>query len=315
MNYPKVEPFMDLSVIIPAFNEEDYVGQCLSSVKEVLAERDIVYEILLLDNGSCDRTSQIASSFSGTSVFNISRTSVSQARNFGAQKAKGRVFAFIDADVVLKNVWGESIETLCKSGKRLFVTGYQYGVRDEPSWIEKYWFSNLKSNHISGGNLIVGREAFFKIGGFDPGLKTGEDVDFCNRAKNNPQINFELNPKLKSVHLGYPKNIKNFMKREYWHGEGDFRSFQSFCKSKIALVAIGYGLAHLIMLGLLIRGEYAEFLVLVILFILFNIVISSVRFKKSPKIAIFYNSILNYFYFMARFFSLFKAVKNRAKNY
>ncbi|MBJ7277709.1 glycosyltransferase family 2 protein [Marinobacter salarius] len=306
---------MDLSVIIPAFNEEDYVSQCLSSVKNVLGGRDIDYEILLVDNGSCDKTSQIASSFSGVSVFSISRTSVSQARNYGAQKAQGRIFAFIDADVVLKSIWGERIEALCNGCNKLFVTGYQYGVRDEPSWIEKYWFSNLKSNHISGGNLIVSCDAFLKIGGFDPGLKTGEDVDFCSKAKLIPDIEYTTDPSLVCVHLGYPSTVYQFMKRELWHGEGDFRSLRDFRKSKIAKLSLGYGAASLVFFGALAIQEWYLASLIFFVFILSNYVLVCLRFDSWWGKASFFNSFINYLYFISRFFSLFRAVRGRNRVY
>lgn len=185
---------MDLSIIIPAFNEEDCIGQCLSSIQEVLKGRNVVYEVLVVDNGSVDGTSHVASSFHRVNLINIPRTSVAQARNYGAKTAQGRVFAFVDSDVVLKNSWGAEIEGLCGSKKKSFVTGGQYGVRDKPSWIEKFWFGNMKSTHINGGNLIVSRSAFFELSGFDSSLKTGEDVDFCNKASSNSEIEYTLNP-------------------------------------------------------------------------------------------------------------------------
>lgn len=247
---------MDLSIVIPAFNEEHYLGYCCDSIFKVLSDYDLSYEIFVVNNGSTDDTNAVASSYPEVTVIDISRTSVAQARNIGAEYARGRLLAFIDADVVLESEWGFRINFLCQYNSEPIVTGFQYGIRKEASWVERYWFGNMESSHINGGNLIASRDAFDEIGGFDPKLKTGEDVGFCNRARNNPRIRFELDPKLKSIHLGYPKNIKNFMKREYWHGEGDFRSFQSFCESKIALVAMSYGAAHLLMLGFLIKGEY-----------------------------------------------------------
>ncbi|KMQ74617.1 glycosyltransferase [Marinobacter subterrani] len=306
---------MDLSIIVPAFNEEDYIASCCSSISMALNGKGLIYEVIIINNGSTDNTATVASSFSQVRVINISRTSVAQARNIGVEYAKGEVLAFIDADVVLEGDWGSRISILCKSKVAPFVTGFQYGIREDSSWIERCWFDNMKSTHINGGNLIASRDAFDKLCGFNPKLKTGEDVDFCNRAKIDPEIKYQPDSKLKSIHLGYPTDIRSFMNRECWHGEGDFMSLNAFLNSRIALMAIAYGLAHLILLGFLVSGKYIVFLVLIFLFLGLNLIISEMRFRGARKNLILQNSILNYVYFIARFISLFRAIKGRAKNY
>lgn len=306
---------MDLSIIIPAFNEEDFIGDCLASIRRVLADCNIIYEILVVDNGSNDGTSEIASSIPDVTILKISRTSVAQARNCGVEKARGRIYAFIDADVVLKEKWGSRIEKLCKSGKHLFVTGYQYGVRDTPSWIERYWFGSMRSSHISGGNLIASRDAFIEIGGFDPGLKTGEDVDFCEKATLIKGIEYTLDSSFECVHLGYPSTVYQFSKRELWHGEGDFRSLKDFKKSKIAKISIGYGLASCFFVGMLVMQEWRAALLFFSLFLTLNYIIVGLRFGSWWSSASFFNFFINYIYFISRFFSFFRAVKSRGRAY
>ncbi|MBC7350635.1 MAG: glycosyltransferase [Candidatus Aminicenantes bacterium] len=306
---------MFLSIIVPAFNEEDFIVGCLDSVRDVLGATDVKYEIIVVNNGSTDGTTGLLSEMNDVTTLSIDRASVAKARNTGAEVAKGRVIAFLDADVVLERAWGKCIEKLSGGSEGLFVTGYQYGVRDNPSWIEKYWFGDMEFDHISGGNLIVSRDAFSVLGGFDSTLKTGEDVDFCDRAKREQNIEFFTDSEFQCIHLGYPRNIPQFVKRELWHGEGDFRSISDFLKSKVAIVAMIYGLLSCLGVGGLIIGEWLLSAITFLVIVALNYVISGVRFGDWGGRACLFKNLINYIYFLSRFFSFFKAIKNRHLSY
>lgn len=89
------KPFF--SVIIPAYNCENYIS---SSIKSVLKQTDIDFEILVIDDGSTDRTAAIVNEFVEPSVVLIRtrNSGVSHARNVGIQHASGRYILFLDAD-------------------------------------------------------------------------------------------------------------------------------------------------------------------------------------------------------------------------
>ena len=86
-----------LSVIIPAYNVEDYIEECLNSVSQQLTS-DI--EVIIVDDGSTDRTSELISQYKKNSVVVVSQknSGLSAARNSGLDKATGEYVAFLDSD-------------------------------------------------------------------------------------------------------------------------------------------------------------------------------------------------------------------------
>lgn len=307
---------MDLSVIIPAYNEAEFIEKCCSAVHDQLKISGLSYEVILVDNGSTDDTVSTASKFQPISVFSINRSSVSTARNFGYEKSSGRILAFIDADVVITGTWVEEIKKqLQEIFSRPVVTGCQYSIRKDPSWIESNWFSCINSNHINGGNLIVSKSAFEYLGGFNDKLKTGEDVEFCNRSKNHNEILYKQNEGFVAVHLGYPRDLAHFVRREAWHGEGDFSSLRYFISSKVAIISVFYFVSQISVVFLFVFGFYDYFIVSVILIFVFNMLITIYRFGPSNCNGLLPKSFLNYLYFTARFWSLFQAFQKRRKSY
>jgi len=84
---------MKLSVVIIAKNEEAMIGDCLASTRQVADE------LILIDNGSTDKTVEIAKKY-GTRIFKLptSRPAFSRLRNLGLQKAHGDWILYLDAD-------------------------------------------------------------------------------------------------------------------------------------------------------------------------------------------------------------------------
>lgn len=91
------------SVVIPAFNEQDYLPRLLDSVEEArdlyTGGRDAV-EVIVANNQSTDATESVARR-RGCRLVNIDKRSIAAARNGGAEIAIGEVLCFIDADFVI----------------------------------------------------------------------------------------------------------------------------------------------------------------------------------------------------------------------
>jgi len=169
--------------------------------------------------------------------------------------ASHELLVFIDADVVITHRW---TQTLLQHYDRyleqpLFIAGHQYIVRQNGTWIEKHWFGNIQDKLLNGGNIITTSQAFAVIGGFDGTLKTGEDYDFCSRALA-AECSYLDDKGYEAIHLGFPRTLAHFIKREYWHGEGDFKSLSLFAKSPVAIIAVLYSLIQLCALALVIGG-------------------------------------------------------------
>jgi len=214
-------PFV--SVIIPAYNEEKHIRKCLESINNLNYPSDL-YEIILVDNGSTDKTVEIAKHFTEL-LFVCPELNISGLRNYGAKKARGEIYAFIDADCVADADW---LNIAVKSMKEdECVTGAYCQISPDPTWVEKTWGLRIPQGrrevpHLGAANLIVRAGIFNTVGGFDEKLKTGEDYEFCVRVKKIAKV--ILDDRIKVTHYGNPKTIKEFMKREIWHGLGAFGS-------------------------------------------------------------------------------------------
>jgi glycosyltransferase involved in cell wall biosynthesis len=306
---------LDLLVVVPAFNEERFIEGCLGSIASNLSVVDVTFHIVVVDNGSSDRTGETAGRL-GVSVVRMDRASVSAARNAGVRAApESKYVAFIDADVVITAEWVAAFVKLLRGdAPALLLTGCQYVVRDQASWIEKYWFKNLKDKHLNGGNIIVSRAAFDRISGFNESLKTGEDYDFCVRSQQSG-VHYAVDEGFRAIHLGYPRELSGFVRREMWHGEGDFRSWKAFFRSPVAIIGAGYLLLTLVVLALLIGQQILLAALLASLLLLGNLALTFLRFPRCDLPTILANSVLNLIYFFARAMSFFRAMKNSRKKY
>lgn len=90
---------MKYSVIIPVYNVEKYINRCL---KSILSQHYNDLEIIVIDNGSTDRSGSIcdiyANEYANFSVYHIENHGVGSARNFGLSKARGEFIYFVDSD-------------------------------------------------------------------------------------------------------------------------------------------------------------------------------------------------------------------------
>lgn len=84
-----------ITVVIPAYNAERYLEETLASVR---AQTFSDYEILVIDDGSSDRTTEIAAGFSGVTLLLQKNQGAAAARNTGIRAANGTYVAFLDAD-------------------------------------------------------------------------------------------------------------------------------------------------------------------------------------------------------------------------
>jgi glycosyltransferase involved in cell wall biosynthesis len=220
-----------ISVIIPTYNEERYVGQCIQSVRRQNYPADLV-EIIVVDNGSTDDTLAICEG-SADLVLRHPGIRVGAMRNRGAQTATGQIVAFLDADCIADEDWLRNAATLL--AEIMCITGGAHDLPDHPHWIERAWYSQERQGRratrlIPSGNLIAPRDVFVRLGGFDESLIAGEDAEFCLRAaKVVPVI---ADDGIRAVHLGNPKTLDRFLARETWHGMGAVGSLAIDWKDK-----------------------------------------------------------------------------------
>jgi glycosyltransferase involved in cell wall biosynthesis len=226
-----------ISVIMPTLNASKYLVGCLSAIKEQTYPKD-KFEIIVVDNGSTDNSVQLSMAYADK-VLQHEGVTISALRNLGARNSVGKILAFIDADCLPDKDWlSNSARYL---SEHVCITGSKYELPEKANWIERVWFYEASQEireveYINAGNLIVPSELFFAIGGFDESLVTGEDCEFCSRGKRFTKV--IANPAIRVVHLGNPRNIKEFIDREIWHGMGGFGNLKNKWFDKVLIGSV-----------------------------------------------------------------------------
>lgn len=109
---------MLLSVIIPAYNLEKYIGLCFDSLLPQLDKRA---EVIVIDDGSTDHTYEICKTYEKKypvlTSYHKSNGGVSSARNYGLHKAQGDYIAWVDGDDVVSDDWYKKNNGFTKAGK------------------------------------------------------------------------------------------------------------------------------------------------------------------------------------------------------
>jgi glycosyltransferase involved in cell wall biosynthesis len=179
---------MKISVIIPAYNAELYIAKAIESC---LSQSYAPHEIIVVDDASTDGTAVIAESFPQPArVICLSENmGVSVARNRGVQASTGDWLAFLDADD-----WflPEKLElqrrcALQNPHAELIYTGYRIISCDGSEYDGRFfWPSELMPmlryrSRLCACSVMLRRDAFDAVGGFDPALRTAEDWDMWLR--------------------------------------------------------------------------------------------------------------------------------------
>ena len=182
---------MKISIVIPAYNEEKYIGRTLESIKNLELERNEL-EILVVDADSTDKTEQIAHSF-GARVIHEPHKSIGFARQQGLLNAKGEIIAFTDADTTVSSDWLlKHIAILNKPGVvlslgvfRVYDGNFPYYQSMNYLLVPVMWISNqlFKVPMAVGQNMAFWKKRGLEIGGFNQDLKLAEDFDFAVRMK------------------------------------------------------------------------------------------------------------------------------------
>jgi len=100
---------MNISVVIPAYNEEKYIRNCLESIMKQTVQP---FEIIVVDNNSTDNTVKLAQSFKKVRVLHEPKQGIIPTRNTGFNAAKGDIIARTDADTIVPKNWIEHIQNL-----------------------------------------------------------------------------------------------------------------------------------------------------------------------------------------------------------
>ncbi len=304
-----------ISIIIPALNEAKFIARTINSIHEAMRTLVIEYEIVVVDNGSRDDTVAISRGNSAI-TFVQPELNISELRNFGVRESRGNIIIFLDADVSVTKSWIDSIdETFARivAGEKL-ITGSHCAPPDSGNLLHRYWFKSFyedtRNTHLGSAHMIMSDSSFSDIDGFDAGYKTGEDYEFCYRAKLKG-YRIENKPELKVIHHDFPGDLSSFVAREAWHGRSDFENFSSWVGSKVAVATSAFLLLHLVMI--LACFFYVKLASLAFVAILLLLIGSSVfKFRGQSLKTTAVNAGVFYFYYIGRAAALINSLAKRA---
>src|ERR1017187_1153614 len=215
------------SVIIPALNAEATLPDLLAALK---AQSGVLgaFEIIVVDNGSTDRTAEIARSH-GTALLRQPVRGPSAARNMGLAYARAEIVVCADADTIPTRRWLASllsafsnVETIQATGP---IHGWQPSTGAERFACTREIFGPEKTaGHrlhpfAHGMNLAVRRAAALEIGGWDETMTSGEDVDFSIRLRSRFSSTIRFVDQAILFHR-HRSSDEALWKQARWHGAG-----------------------------------------------------------------------------------------------
>lgn len=237
-----------ITAVICTRNRADFLRKCIESLLNQTANRD-EYEILVVDNGSNDTTSQLLAQYVNTTALRSVYEPVaglSKARNTGWQHAYGQYVGYIDDDATVDSKWVESVRWVIDKVNPVpdWIGGPIYLDWEEigPDWIDDelkiplgyvHWgdtprrLTNLE--RLGGGNSVYPKEILEKIGGFDErlgrganSLLSGEETQLQKRVEASGGYLF-YHPGISIYHFVSKERIrpKWFYRRYYWGGISD----------------------------------------------------------------------------------------------
>lgn len=175
-----------VSVIIPVYNYDRYLAEAIESV---LNQTYRHVEVIVVDDDSTDRSSEVAKSFAdrGVRYCHQDHAGIGPARNRGAELAQGEFIAFLDAD----DRWPEEklerqLSAFADDPALEMVFGQAVQLHNGPEWEAGVKDKNQPvAAMVPGmvaGTMLIKREAFRRVGDFPGGLKVGEFIDWYARA-------------------------------------------------------------------------------------------------------------------------------------
>jgi glycosyltransferase involved in cell wall biosynthesis len=181
-----MDPFV--SIIVPIKNEEERISTLLGALVSLDYPRDR-YEIIVADNGSTDRTVELARTIPGVLVCVEPKGGSYAARNAGLRAARGEVIAFTDGDCTPAVGWLRAGVSRVTAGVDLVAGAIRFEL-SKPSIDHRFdqkfflqqerWVAEKKAGATA--NLFVNRRVIEQVGGFSEALTSGGDFAFCKAA-------------------------------------------------------------------------------------------------------------------------------------
>ncbi len=210
----------DVSIIVPAYNEEVMISNCLNSLLSLNYPKN-KYEVIVVNDGSTDRTQEIIESYSKkySNLFLITKNNggKASAQNFGLKYAKGKYILITDSDAVVEKEWISKMVKDLETND--IVVGSFYSMENKTllekiqnsSYLIKFKYGGLRGRPNIGVNNGFHKEILKSVGGFDES-RVSVTTDFIKRAENsNYKVYFD--PDI-TVFTKFTNNIHGYFKQK-----------------------------------------------------------------------------------------------------
>ena len=216
-----------VSVVVCAYNAESTLGECLASL-EALTYPD--YDIILVNDGSRDQTSEIARRHPHVRLIEIPNGGLSAARNVGLAEATGEIVAYTDADVRVDRDWLTYLIQPFLTSDVVGSGGPNVVPPDDPPLAQciarapggptHVLLDDRIAEHVPGCNMAFRRDALLAVGGFNPAyLRAGDDVDVCWRLQARGwKIGFSSSALVWHHHR---LSVRAYWRQQIGYGEGE----------------------------------------------------------------------------------------------
>jgi glycosyltransferase involved in cell wall biosynthesis len=187
------------SIIIPALNEEKYLGACLESITKLDYPKED-YEVIVIDGRSEDGTREIAKDY-GARLFISDVRRCGYQRQIGVDNAKGNIISFVDADCIV-------YPNLLTEFNKVFQKRYVSAVQGKLLLSDARFFENIIGAHIfnmslqtlaplglfaTGGNMAIRKNVMDAIGGISREKETNDDIEVLRKARKHGFVAYHKN--------------------------------------------------------------------------------------------------------------------------
>lgn len=234
-----------VSAIICTHNREEYLGAAIDSL---LNQQFAGFEVIVVDNASCDRTSEIVKERLADPRLHYvyePNLGLSVARNTGALAAKGEILTYLDDDAEASSTWLETIYQAYQANEKLAIAGGKVTLIWPPNQSAPVWLSTGLAGNLGlydlgdqpvlitepgltprGLNYSIRRSFLEQIGGFDPNLgRVGKNL-LSNEELHMTELALKLGwqvfylPDAVVAHNVAPERLQQswFLRRGWWQG-------------------------------------------------------------------------------------------------
>ena len=174
-----------LSFVIPAYNEEALIARAVGAIDFSARSAGVPFEVIVVDDGSTDRTAEIAEA-AGAAVVRVNLRQIGAARNAGALAAAGDTLVFVDADTFITPAHASGVVAAMSVGA---VGGGAAARFDDPVpwWAQKTLGVTVRlfrwGKLAAGSFLFCSKSSFEAVGGFDSALYAAEEIALSRALK------------------------------------------------------------------------------------------------------------------------------------